>query len=181
MTRSEYEQARRRAAEMVEKAGILACDDELDGIEVADLGLGELDSIGMQIMTLVNTQVTGVKILILLPGQTFAEHKHPPMGDYPGKEETFRCQWGTLRLYVPGPPTAEPQGRPPAHRARYFTARHEIILHPGEQYTVMPNTWHWMQAGPEGALVWSFSPRATDAQDDFQDPEVVRQTIIVED
>jgi D-lyxose ketol-isomerase len=181
IARSEYEQAKSRAADLVRQAGILVRDDEVDGIEAADLGLSELESIGMQIMTLVNTNVTGVKILILLPGQTFAEHKHPPMGDYPGKEETFRCQWGTLRLYVPGAPGAEPQGQPPLHRAQYFTARREIILHPGEQYTVLPNTWHWLQAGPEGAVVWSFSPQATDAQDNFQDPDVVRKTIIVED
>ena len=181
ITRSAYERARRRAGEMIQQAGILARPDELAAIEVADLGLSMLDAIGLQIMTLVNTPAIGAKVLVLLPGQVFAEHRHPPLGDYPGKEETFRCQWGELDLYVPGAPTAQPVAAPPAERARYFTAAHEIRLRPGEQYTVAPDTWHWFAAGPAGAVAWSFSPQATDAQDQFVDPQAVRRTVIVPD
>ena len=127
ITRSAYERARRRAGEMVREAGILARPDELDAIEVADLGLSMLDAIGLQIMTLVNTPAIGAKVLVLLPGQVFAEHRHPPLGDYAGKEETFRCQWGELYLYVPGKrrrpghtPYPRPSGRatlPPPTRS----------------------------------------------------------------
>ena len=42
------------------------------------------------------------KELVLFPGQTCAEHRHPPVGDSPGKEETFRCRRGVVHLHVDG-------------------------------------------------------------------------------
>jgi D-lyxose ketol-isomerase len=180
ITREQNEEARRRAAELFDRAGILARPDEIAGIEVVDLGLSELEETGLQIMTLVSTGEIGVKVLALFPGQTFAQHKHPPLGDYPGKEETFRCQWGELYLYMPGEPTSNPRGCPPAHRRETYTVWHETVMHPGDQVTSPPNTFHWFQAGPEGAVVWSFSSRPTDVQDVFTDPEVQRVTEVVD-
>jgi D-lyxose ketol-isomerase len=153
--------------------------DESNRIEVVDLGLGELEKTGLQIVTLVDTSEIGVKVLALTPNQTFAQHKHPPLGDYPGKEETFRCQWGELYLYMPGEPTSHPRARPPAHRMHTYTVWHETILLPGDQITSPPDTFHWFQAGPEGTVVWSFSSRPTDVQDVFTDPAVQRVTRIV--
>jgi D-lyxose ketol-isomerase len=57
----------------------------------------------------------------------------------------------------------------------------ESILGPGDQVTCPPDTYHWFQAGPEGAVVWSFSSRATDVQDVFTDPDVRRVTEVVEE
>jgi hypothetical protein len=39
----------------------------------------------------------------------------------------------------------------------------------------------WFQAGPKGAVVWSFSTKATDAVDVFTDPAVRRETLVVGD
>lgn len=181
ITRAEYESARRRAAELIEQAGILARLNEIERIEVVDLGLGELEQTGLQILTMVNTGEVGVKVLALFPGQCFAQHKHPPLGDYPGKEETFRCQYGQLLLYQEGEPTPDPRASPPAHRAHTYTVWHEHILHPGDQVTSPPNTFHWFQAGPEGAVAWSFSSRTTDVQDVFTDPEVRRATVVADE
>ena len=52
---------------------------------------------------------------------------------------------------------------------------HEIILNPGEQYTIMPETWHWFQAGEEGAVI---STRSTDETDIFTDKRLIRATKI---
>jgi len=41
---------------------------------------------------------------VLFPRQTCPEHRHPPVGNEPGKEETFRCRWGVVYLYVAGTP-----------------------------------------------------------------------------
>ena len=38
----------------------------------------------------------------------------------------------------------------------------------------MPGTWHWFQAGPEGAIVSEFSTRSTDEADVFTDPRIAR-------
>lgn len=179
--RSEYMAARKRAAEFVQRACILARPDEIERIEVADLGLSELEQSGVQILTLVETATIGVKVLVLFPHQTEPEHRHPPLGDYPGKEETLRGQWGELYLYLPGAPTPNPVSHPPAHRRDTYTCWHEVVLGPGDQITIPPNTPHWFQGGPEGAVVWTMSSRVSDVQDIFTDPDVRRQTVIVED
>ena len=179
ITRSQCERQKRRAAELLARAGMVVRADEVARIEVADVGLSEVEESGLQILTMVQTQNMGVKLLVLLPNQTFPEHKHPPLGDYPGKEETFRCQWGEVYLYLPGQPTPSARGHPPAHRKHAYTSWHETILRPGEQLTSPPDTFHWFQAGPEGAVVWSFSSKPTDVDDVFSDPDVRRKTVVV--
>ena len=180
ITRAELRRAQERAAELLQKTGLAFRPDELAGIEVADFGLGELPTSGAQILTLVNSEKIAVKLLALTPGQTLPEHAHPRLGSYEGKEETLRCAWGELYLYGPGEPTPNPKGHPPAGRVDTYTVWHEHILRPGDQVTFEPNTPHWFQAGPEGAVVWSFSTKAVDVQDVFTDPQVARQTVIGE-
>lgn len=183
ITRREWEEARGIAWRMVREAGVAVREEEFERIEVADLGLGELPFTGLQILTLVSTEWLAVKLLILRPRQFFAQHRHPPSPaeNYPGKQESFRGQWGEAYLYVPGEPTPSPSANPPSHRRAYCTVWHEVPLRPGDQYICPPNTWHWFQAGSQGAVVWSFSSKATDAQDEFTDPQVVRQTVVVDE
>jgi len=180
ITRVQYETARRRTAELLKQAGIVAREDEIEQIEVVDFGLGELEQSGVQILTLVDTDNIAVKVLVLLPQQTEPEHKHPPLGDYPGKEESIRCEWGELYLYTPGKPALKPTASPPTHRKHTYTVWHEHILHPREQLTLPPDTPHWFQAGLEGAVVWSFSTKTVDVQDVFTDADIRRETVIVD-
>lgn len=168
------ERARQRAVELLRKTGIAFRPEELQKIEVTDLGLDELESTGGQILTLVGTEQIAAKLLAMLPGQILPEHRHPPLGEYAGKEETLRCEWGVLYLYGPGDPAEQPLGSPPEHRRQTYTVWHEYILHPGQQVTFPPNTPHWFQGGPEGAVVWSFSTKALDVKDIFTDPQIVR-------
>jgi D-lyxose ketol-isomerase len=169
---------RRRTAAKLASAGIVLTTAELESIEIADCGLGEIETIGLQLITYVNTERCCAKELVLFPHQLFVEHQHPPVGTDPGKEETFRCRQGEVYLYVEGPPTPNPRGNPPAHRAQYFTVWHEIILRPGEQYTLLPNIKHWFQAGPEGCIVSEFSTKSRDELDLFTDPDVSRIPVI---
>jgi D-lyxose ketol-isomerase len=178
ITRAEQESARRRAVELLERAGIVARQEELEGIEVADFGLGELEQSGVQILTLVDTQQVAAKVLVLFADQTEPEHTHPRLGDYSGKEETIRCEWGELVLYGPGEPALNPKGHPPEHRRHAYTVWHEHVLRAGDQVTFPPNVPHWFQAGPEGAVFWSFSTKAVDVTDVFTDPDVRRETVV---
>jgi len=175
ITIAQQQAARTRALEYLRRAQIAVTPEEAARIEVVDLGLGELEVTGLQILVYVNTKRVCAKELVLFPHQTCPEHWHPPVGDEPGKEETFRCRWGTLYLYVEGEPAPNPQVRPPAGRAQFYTARREVILRPGDQYTLPPNTRHWFQAGPEGAVVSEFSTRSTDEYDLFTDPALRRK------
>ena len=180
ITREEYNQARQRAAEILAKTGLVVRQDELECMEVADFGLSELETSGAQILTLVDTEQIAAKLLVLFPGQTEPEHTHMRIGDYAGKEETIRCEWGELYLYVPGKPTITPRCQPPGHRKGTYTVGCEYFLDPGEQVTLQPNTPHWFQGGPQGAVIWSFSTKAVDGKDVFTDPMIVRQTVIVD-
>lgn len=55
-----------------------------------------------------------------------------------------------------------------------YTVLHEIELNPGDQYTIPPDTWHWFQAGDEGAIVSEFSSPSFDEFDIFIDPRIRR-------
>src|SRR6266516_6664837 len=178
LTREQLLDAQARAREYLNRAGIVLTTEESNNIEVADFGLGELETTGLELVVYINTARVCAKELVLFPRQTCPEHRHPPIGDDPGKEETFRCRWGTVYLYVEGEPTAHPAAQVPAGREHNYTAWHEIVLHPGQQHTIPPNTLHWFQASDEGAVVSEFSTRSRDEFDIFTDPQIRRATII---
>jgi D-lyxose ketol-isomerase len=96
----------------------------------------------------------------------------------PGKEETFRCRWGEVYLYVEGEPAASPVCRPPAGSEAYYTVWHEVHLRPGDQYTLLPDTRHWFQGGSQGAVISEFSTRSTDEADVFADPRIARLPVV---
>lgn len=110
----------------------------------------------------------------MFPHQSCPEHWHPTKNGVPGKEETFRCRWGTVYLYIPGERAANTACKPPAGSEAHYRMAHEVMLRPGDQYTLIPDTPHWFQAGSEGAIVSEFSTRSTDDQDLFRDPRIAR-------
>jgi D-lyxose ketol-isomerase len=91
---------------------------------------------------------------VLFPHQLCPEHRHPPVGDDPGKQETFRVRTGEVTLFVDG--------------------HGELTLGPGDQFTIPPDTLHWFRAGDEGAIVSEFSSPSRDEHDVFTDPKIVR-------
>jgi D-lyxose ketol-isomerase len=159
---------------MFESANIVLSDEEKKRIEVADMGLNNLEVEGLQLITYVNNERYCAKDLVLFPNQTCPEHRHPPLNNKPGKQETFRCRYGTVYLYVEGEPTSDIKAKIPSGKEAYYTARKEIILRPGEQFTIPPNTLHWFQAGSEGAIISEFSSTSYDEFDIFTDPNVIR-------
>jgi len=170
----QYHRAVEKASSLLQKAGLVITPEEKSRFEVADFGLGELERTGLQIITYVNTDRCCAKELIMTPRQTCPEHRHPTVGQVLGKEETFRCRWGTVYLYVPGHPTPSVSCQPPKGSEAYYTVFKEVCLRPGEQYTLVPDTLHWFQAGPEGSVVSEFSTRSTDEADVFTDPRIKR-------
>ncbi|MDX6437535.1 MAG: D-lyxose ketol-isomerase [Gaiellaceae bacterium] len=157
ITREELREAQRYAVAQLEAAGIALTEAERASIEVADFGLSRLRKIGLLVLVYVNTDRYCAKELVLYPGQTCPEHRHPPFEGTPGKEETFRCRTGLVQLRVAG---------------------EEIVLRPGEQHTIPPDTLHSFEAGPDGAVVTEFSSASRDDLDVFTDPAVERQTIV---
>ena len=170
------DEIRKQAMELYDKANIVINDSEKQGFEIADFGLDDFYKIGLSLVIYVNTDRVCAKELALMPRQICPEHRHPaiPEKNYPGKEETFRCRYGTVYLYVEGDPVAEPKAVIDDKYKDTFTVWHEIVLHPGEQYTLYPNTLHWFQSGEEGAVVSEFSTSSYDECDIFTDPDIIR-------
>jgi D-lyxose ketol-isomerase len=153
ITRDEQRAAQAYAVAELEACGIVLTDAERDAIEVADFGLSRLREQGLIVLVYVNTDRYCAKELVLYPGQTCPEHRHPPFDGTPGKEETFRCRRGLVTLWVAG---------------------REVVLGPGEQFTIPPDTLHWFRAGEDGAVVSEFSTQSRDELDVFSDPRIVR-------
>ena len=154
LTQAEVEAAQVRSAAILAEAGIVLTPAERGAIEVADFGLGRLEETGLQLVDYVNTERVCAKELVLFPHQLCPEHRHPPVGGDPGKEETFRCRTGSVLLWVDG--------------------HGEVELQPGDQFTIPPDTLHWFRAGAAGAIVSEFSTRSRDESDVFSDPRIVR-------
>ena len=157
ITREEQRAAQDYAAAELAACGIALTDAERAGIEVADFGLSRLREEGLMVLVYVNSDRYCAKELVLYPGQTCPEHRHPPFDGGPGKEETFRCRRGLVHLHVDGS---------------------GIVLRPGEQFTIPPDTLHSFTAGPDGAVVSEFSSTSRDDLDVFTDPQVRRETVV---
>lgn len=174
MKRAKVQEMGKKARDFFEKAGITVLESE--PVEVSDFGLNDIENVGLQLCVYINTERVCAKEMVLFPYQTCPEHKHVETGGNPGKEETFRCRYGKVYLYVEGKGKKEDiHGKLPKTDTMVY---HEIILNPGEQYTIMPGTLHWFQAGDEGAVISEFSTKSTDETDVFTDSQIVRQTII---
>ena len=174
MKRAKYNEMEKKAREFFKKANIVVREDE--AVEVSDFGLDMVDEIGLQLCVYINTERVCSKEMVLLPYQTCPEHKHIESYGMQGKEETFRCRYGKVYLYVEGEGKAEDiGGKLPKTDT---TVYHEVVLNPGEQYTIMPDTLHWFQAGAEGAVISEFSTKSTDETDVFTDKNIVRETVV---
>ncbi|AKA68328.1 D-lyxose/D-mannose family sugar isomerase [Clostridium scatologenes] len=174
----EYKKLQKIVIDYYERAHIVLTDNEKENIEVSDFGLNDIYRTGLQLVIYVNTERVCSKEMVLLPNQTCPEHRHPSVNNKLGKEETFRCRYGKVYLYVEGEATENRKAAPPAGDEKYYTVFYEIELNPGEQYTIKPDTLHWFVGGEEGAVVSEFSTKSTDETDIFTDTRINRITKI---
>jgi len=180
ITKKQKREAQQRAAAMMRSAGILLLDDEIEKIEVVDFGLSQLETEGVQVFTMVNTDRLAAKVLVLFPNQTEPEHWHPQVGSDPGKQETVRHIWGDLRFYVEGEDNMQ-EGFLVPGKEEVYMLRNELILMPGDQLTFEPYEKHWFQAGESGAVLYSFSTTVRDGLDGFTDPAIQRTTVVMDE
>ena len=127
LTKQQLIHAQARTRDFLHRVGIVLTAEEAATIEVADFGLGELETTGLELVVYVNTQRVCAKELVLFPRQTCPEHRHPPVGDEPGKEETFRCRWGTVYLSIEGEATAKSVAQLPVGR-EHTTCYHKVCF-----------------------------------------------------
>lgn len=179
--RSQVEKGRAFAQEMLKKAHVLVQEAEINRMEVGDFGLSNWPAEGAQIVTFINTDRVGFKVICLMPDQTLPEHWHTAVeGDELGKQEILRVLYGTLRLGLPGEDGLT-ESVIPHGKENCYTCRTEKRLYAGEQILLEPGVKHWLQGGEEGVVVSSISSAAHCQLDPFTDPNVVRLAKIVED
>jgi D-lyxose ketol-isomerase len=178
---SDHQQAiREQMLAMLDHAGITLQDSERNQIELAGLGLNDFKRQGLGLIVYINTDRYCAKELVMLPHQTCPEHRHPTVHHQdgrtePGKMETFRCRAGQVYLYVEGDGQRDAIAATlPLGSEVHYTVFHEIVLNPGEQYTIPPDTLHWFQAGSQGAVISEFSSTSRDELDVFTDPRIRR-------
>jgi D-lyxose ketol-isomerase len=175
MKKEDVERQRSEAAAFLMKAGIAITQQERASIEVVDFGLNDVRNVGLEIVLYENNDRYCAKELVLFPRQMCPQHRHPKIDDAnPGKQETFRCRWGEVCLYVEGEATPNPKAVVPERHKKHLSVWREIVLMPGGQYTIKPDTLHWFQAGDEGAIVSEFSSTSIDEVDVFTDPNIKR-------
>lgn len=185
--RSEIKKFQERYTKMLDDVGIAYTPAEREALEVAEFGLGEFERTGLGLIVYENNDRYCAKELVLFPRQTCPEHVHPPIKDDagnvidPGKRETFRCRDGEVFLYVTGDATPNPSAKVPHGSEAHYTVWNEVVLKPGEQYTIEPGVWHWFQAGDQGAVVSEFSTTSRDEADLFTDPRIERLPQVEED
>src|SRR5438067_2599366 len=136
LTQSQIRQMQERVTQALAQAGIVLTPQEQRQIEVVDFGLSELERTGLQLVVYINNDRYCAKELVMVPRQTCPQHRHPPLSETnPGKQETFRCRWGNVWLYVEAAMSQAIQAHVRQGSEPYYTVFHEIELHHGVQYT----------------------------------------------
>ena len=125
-----------------------------------DFGVGKFTEVGMAGIFWVNNQKDNYfgHEIYLLPGQMIPEHKHVKTPDAGPKMEAWQVRHGWIYIYGEGTPTPGVEERiPPTHK-ECAVARTEKKLMPGEVGELAgAEQWHWMHAGPEGAIVTEYA------------------------
>jgi len=130
-----------------------------DDFWALDFGLGNFLEAGMAGIFWVNHKEHNYfgHEIYLLPGQMIPEHQHVKTA-FPPKLEGWQPRYGMISVFGEGEPTpGVAEHIPPMHR-QIAKARKMAILKPGETAGLAKaEEWHFMKAGPEGAIVTEYA------------------------
>jgi len=132
-----------------------------DDFWTLDFGLGRFIEAGMAGIFWVNNREHNYfgHEIYLLPGQAIPEHKHVKT-DVPCKMEGWHPRYGEITIFGEvGPVVEDVKARMPATTHAPFTyCKTCRVLKPGEVAGLAkPEEWHFMRAGPEGAIVTEYA------------------------
>ena len=105
--------------------------------------------------------------IYLLPGQQIPEHAHVKTKDAVAKMEAWHCRYGMIHCLGEGPETKPMPVELPESQEPFRTVKHAHRVLPGEVYSLnRPGAFHFMIAGPEGAIVTEYAT--------YHDPDALR-------
>jgi D-lyxose ketol-isomerase len=126
---------------------------------VLDFGLGDFARVGMAGIFWLNRQdykYFGHEIY-LLPGQMIPEHSHLATAKGAAKMESWQPRHGMIYTFGEGEPTPEFLDKIPPSQRDLVKSRHCTPLGIDEVGDLNRlEAWHFMVAGPEGALVTEY-------------------------
>lgn len=122
-------------------------------IEILDFGIEDYDHYGLALITRINEPEYCSKWIILKPNQVCFNHYHKI------KKETFFPHVGVLKLKL---------------------SDKEILLKPGEHYTLEPGTWHSFSSDTI-CVIEEVSMHDKNSDSYFDDNRIQREPPIIED
>jgi hypothetical protein len=129
------------------------------GMWVLDFHLGDYANVGMAGIFWLNRQDFGYfgHEIYLLPGQMIPEHQHLATDKGPAKMESWQPRHGMIYTFGEGEPTPELLAKIPASQREIVNSRHCKPLAIDEVADLnRRKAWHFMVAGPQGALVTEY-------------------------
>ena len=145
--------------DMFERFGYPLSKTLKEGMWVLDFGLGDFANVGMAGIFWLNRQdyrYFGHEIF-LLPGQMIPEHSHHATDQGAAKMESWQPRRGMIYTFGEGEPTPELLEKIPASQRDIVQSKHCTPLGIDEVADLNRLTaWHFMVAGPEGALVTEY-------------------------
>ncbi len=153
------EKAKEAYFDMFKRFGYPLSETVRKGIWALDFGLGDFANVGMAGIFWLNRQdycYFGHEIY-LLPGQMIPEHQHLATDKGPAKMESWQPRRGMIYTFGEGEPTPALLMKIPASQREIVKSRHCQPLAIDEVADLNRRTaWHFMVAGPEGALVTEY-------------------------
>lgn len=117
---------------------------------VTDLGSGKFLEVGLAGLQWANNEAYGYSShdIFLLPGQIIAEHNHVDTKVASSKMESWTVRFGSMEIYNEGTPTP---GADIPNDIFYARTRQALTLGQTAHLEHFKG-WHWMKAGPRGAV-----------------------------
>lgn len=153
------DKAREAYFDMFRRFGYPISDRLKKEMWILDFGLGDFAHVGMAGIFWLNRQDDNYfgHEIYLLPGQMIAEHSHVATAKGAAKMESWQPRRGMIYTFGEGEPTPELLSRIPESQRSVVKSRHCQPLGIDEVGHLSRRTaWHFMVAGPEGALVTEY-------------------------
>ena len=169
------EKAREAYFDMFRRFGYPISETLKKSMWVNDFNLGDFANVGMGGIFWLNRQDFGYfgHEIYLLPGQMIPEHCHLPTDKGPAKMESWQPRRGMIYTFGEGEPTPEFTEKIPQSQRALVKSHHCKPLQLDEVGDLnRREAWHFMVAGPEGALVTEYGTFHDMAGLRFSNPKV---------
>lgn len=155
----QVEKAKEAYFDMFRRFGYPISETLRKGMWALDFGLGDFARVGMAGIFWLNREdykYFGHEIY-LLPGQMIPEHSHVATAKGAAKMESWQPRHGMIYTFGEGDPTPELLDKIPPSQRNLVKSKHCVPLKIDEVGHLNRLTaWHFMVAGPEGALVTEY-------------------------